>query len=51
MENEQEQQVALEVYNRLLQRFNQEMFRADQLEVLLKKQQQKDTETKAEQPE
>lgn len=51
MENEQEQQVALEVYNRLLQRYNQEVFRADQLEVLLEKQQQKDAETKAEQPE
>jgi len=51
MENEQEQQVSLEVYNRLLQRFNQEVFRADQLKVLLEKQQQKDAETKAEQPE
>jgi len=51
MENEQEQQVSLEVYNRLLQRYNQEVFRADQLEVLLEKQQQKDAEYKAEQPE
>lgn len=51
MEYEQEQQVSLEVYNRLLQRFNQELFRADQLEVLLEKQQQKDSEIKAEQPE
>jgi len=48
MENQQENTVSLDVYNRLLQRYNQEMFRADQLEVLLEKQQQKDTETKAE---
>jgi hypothetical protein len=51
MENQQENTVSIDVYNRLLQRFNQEMFRADQLEVLLEKQQQKDAETKAEQPE
>lgn len=51
MENQQENTVSIDVYNRLLQRFNQEMFRADQMEVLLEKQQQKDAETKAEQPE
>lgn len=51
MENQQENTVSIDVYNRLLQRYNQEMFRADQLEVLLEKQQQKDAETKAEQPE
>jgi len=51
MENQQENTVSIDVYNRLLQRYNQEMFRADQLEVLLEKQQQKDAEPKAEQPE